>query len=152
MVPARQPAWLKKPASSAPAPRPADLVKTVSPPIQKGSTVLLPHAAALYDDDALCHLRPRRPGRPRGAEARRWASWKAPRASASIRPGLAAITGAMLAVLKAGDEVLVADNIYKPTRRFCDNVLKRFGVAARYFDPAALARGHGRLATPDTPG
>eukprot|EP01041_Mallomonas_annulata_P036209 gene36209-59267_t len=27
------------------------LVKTVGPPIQKGSTVLLPNAAALYDDD-----------------------------------------------------------------------------------------------------
>jgi cysteine-S-conjugate beta-lyase len=49
--------------------------------------------------------------------------------------GLAAVTGAMLAVLKAGDEVLVADNVYKPTRRFCDNVLRRYGVAVRYFDP-----------------
>ena len=28
-----------------------DLVRTVGPPIQKGSTVLLPCAAALYDDD-----------------------------------------------------------------------------------------------------
>ena len=32
--------------------RDCDLVKTVAPPIQKGSTVLLPNAAALYDDDA----------------------------------------------------------------------------------------------------
>ncbi|WP_370653648.1 hypothetical protein [Phenylobacterium sp.] len=29
-----------------------DLVKTVGPPIQRGSTVLLPCAEALYDDDA----------------------------------------------------------------------------------------------------
>ena len=49
--------------------------------------------------------------------------------------GLAAITGAMLAVLKAGDEVLVTDAIYKPTRRFCEQVLSRFGIATRYFDP-----------------
>ena len=49
--------------------------------------------------------------------------------------GLAAMTGAMLAVLKAGDEVLVTDAIYKPTRRFCDRVLKRFGVAVRYHPP-----------------
>lgn len=41
-----------------------------------------------------------------------------------------------MAVLKAGDEILVVDNIYKPVRRFCDNVLKRFGVEVTYFDPA----------------
>src|SRR6202007_3331940 len=49
--------------------------------------------------------------------------------------GLSALTGALLAVLKAGDEVLVTDAIYKPTRRFCDHVLKRFGIGVRYFDP-----------------
>jgi len=41
----------------------------------------------------------------------------------------------MLAVLETGDEVLVTDAIYKPTRRFCDHMLKRFGVKASYFDP-----------------
>jgi cystathionine beta-lyase len=40
-----------------------------------------------------------------------------------------------MAVLKAGDEVLVTDCIYAPTRRFCDHVLRRFGVAVTYFDP-----------------
>jgi cystathionine beta-lyase len=39
----------------------------------------------------------------------------------------------MLAVLKAGDEVLASDCVYKPTRRFCDQVLRRFGVPVRYF-------------------
>ena len=47
-----------------------------------------------------------------------------------------ALTGALLAVLKTGDEVLAADCVYRPSRRFCDTVLKRFGVATRYFDPA----------------
>ena len=42
----------------------------------------------------------------------------------------------MLAVLKAGDEVLVSDAVYKPTRRFCDQVLGRFGV-----DDALLPAG-----------
>jgi len=41
----------------------------------------------------------------------------------------------MLALLKAGDELMVVDNCYKPVRRFCDSVLKRFGVAVTYFDP-----------------
>src|ERR1043166_6070944 len=57
-------------------------------------------------------------------------------AGVSLYPsGLAALTGALLAVLKTGDEVLVADTVYRPTRRFADRVLKRFGVAVRYFDP-----------------
>src|SRR4051812_32868835 len=49
--------------------------------------------------------------------------------------GLAAITASMLAVLSAGDELLVTDNVYGPTRKFCDTVLKRFGIATRYFEP-----------------
>ncbi len=47
----------------------------------------------------------------------------------------------MMALLKAGDEILVVDNVYKPVRRFCDNVLKRFGVEVTYFDPAHAAGG-----------
>ena len=49
--------------------------------------------------------------------------------------GLAAITGALMSVLCAGDELLVTDSIYGPTRKFCDTILKRFGVATRYYDP-----------------
>ncbi len=49
--------------------------------------------------------------------------------------GLAAISTALLALLKAGDHILVADNIYQPTRLFCDNVLTRYGVKVQYFDP-----------------
>jgi cystathionine beta-lyase len=49
--------------------------------------------------------------------------------------GLAAITAALLAVLSAGDELLVTDSVYGPTRKFCDMHLKRFGVTTRYYDP-----------------
>jgi cystathionine beta-lyase len=49
--------------------------------------------------------------------------------------GLAAITTALLAVVAPGDELLVPDHVYGPTRRFCDTFLKRFGVATRYYDP-----------------
>src|SRR5204863_9211808 len=50
--------------------------------------------------------------------------------------GLAANTSALLAVLSAGDELLVTDSAYGPTRKFCDTMLKRFGVSTRYYDPA----------------
>jgi cystathionine beta-lyase len=110
------------------------LAKTVGPPIQKGSTVLLPNAEALYDDGAfLTYGR----GGLAAHEALKSALAEMEGAQAvTLYPsGLAAMTGAMLAVLKAGDEVLVVDNVYKPSRRFCDTVLKRFGVDVRYFDP-----------------
>ena len=37
--------------------------------------------------------------------------------------------------MAAGDEVLVSDSVYRPTRRFCDHVLKRLGVKTTYYDP-----------------
>lgn len=49
--------------------------------------------------------------------------------------GLAAITGVLMSILAAGDELLVTDSVYGPTRKFCDTILKRFGVATRYYDP-----------------
>jgi cystathionine beta-lyase len=49
--------------------------------------------------------------------------------------GLAAITAPLLALLSPADELLVPDNVYGPTRKFCDTVLKRLGIAARYYDP-----------------
>ena len=49
--------------------------------------------------------------------------------------GLAAISTALLAVLQSGDNVLVTDSVYTPTRRFCDSVLKRMGITTTYYDP-----------------
>jgi len=49
--------------------------------------------------------------------------------------GLQACTLALMSVASAGDEVLVTDSIYGPTRTFCDKTLSRFGVTTTYFDP-----------------
>ncbi|HEX5379491.1 MAG TPA: cystathionine beta-lyase [Phenylobacterium sp.] len=108
--------------------------KTVGPPIQKGSTVLLPNAASLYDDAA--YVTYGRQGLAAHDTLRAALCELENARSVQLYPsGLASLSGAMLAVLKAGDEVLVVDTIYKPTRRFCDHVLKRFGVTVRYYDP-----------------
>jgi cystathionine beta-lyase len=48
---------------------------------------------------------------------------------------LAAISTALLAVLKTGDHLLVCDNAYRPTRNFCNGLLARYGVETSYFDP-----------------
>ncbi len=113
---------------------PQKLVKTVGPPIQRGSTVLLPDAQALYDHDA--GLTYGRQGLAAQAALQDALAELERAVGVALYPsGLAALTGAMLAVLKAGDEVLVVDTIYLPTRRFCEQVLKRFGVGVSYFDP-----------------
>jgi cystathionine beta-lyase len=49
--------------------------------------------------------------------------------------GSAAVAGALLSVLAAGDELLMVDSAYGPTRALCDTVLKRYGVTTRYYDP-----------------
>jgi len=110
------------------------LARTVGPPIQKGSTVLLPNTAALYDDAN--HLTYGRAGLSAQAALQDALAVLEGAVGVSLYPsGIAAISGAMMALLKAGDEVLVVDNVYKPVRRFCDHVLKRFGVTVTYFDP-----------------
>jgi cystathionine beta-lyase len=49
--------------------------------------------------------------------------------------GLAAITIPLLALLSAGDHVIVVDSAYGPARRFCDSMLGRFGIETTYYDP-----------------
>jgi cystathionine beta-lyase len=49
--------------------------------------------------------------------------------------GTAAIALGLIACVKAGDHVLVADTVYGATRRFCEEYLRRFGIEVSYFDP-----------------
>ena len=49
--------------------------------------------------------------------------------------GVAAISCALLSVLRPGDVLLMTDNAYDPSRSFADGFLKRFGIETRYFDP-----------------
>lgn len=127
---------------------PTALARTVNPPIQRASTVLLPNAASLYDDDQITYGIT---GLSSPAALQKALAELEGSPDVTLYPsGLAAITGAMLAVLKAGDEILVVDSAYKPTRRFCDRVLTRFGVATTYYDPALDADGLMALTTPKT--
>jgi cysteine-S-conjugate beta-lyase len=49
--------------------------------------------------------------------------------------GLSAISTALLTVATPGDEVLIVDTAYGPTRRLADGVLKRMGIGTRYYAP-----------------
>ena len=52
--------------------------------------------------------------------------------------GVAAINGALLSVLRPGDELLISDNSYEPSRVMATGFLKRWGVKAHFFDPLNL--------------
>jgi len=75
-----------------------------------------------------------------------------------VPSGLAAVTVALQALVRAGDHILVADTAYVPTRIFCDRVLKRFGVETTYYDPLigakidTLFRPNTRLVFLESPG
>ena len=72
--------------------------------------------------------------------------------------GLSAVTMAVSAVVRAGDHVLVPDSVYGPTRRFCAEILSRYGVEASFYDPAIGAgiaqamRANTRLVYTEAPG
>ena len=127
---------------------PETLARTVGPPIQKGSTVLLPNADALYDERHLTYGRGGLAAQHALMDA--LAELEGAQAAQLFPSGLAAITGSILALVKAGDDVLVTDGAYRPTRRFCDHVLTRFGIAVRYYTPRATADELMALVTPAT--
>lgn len=56
-----------------------------------------------------------------------------------VPSGQAAITAVMLTVLKAGDHVLVPDNVYPPVKQFAREMLKPLGVNVDIYDPMDLA-------------
>lgn len=116
--------------------------KLVNVPVDRGSTVLF---------DSVAELREAKPGFGRhyyGLHG--WPTqWALAEALTEIEPGaagtalvetgLAAVTAALMSVLSSGDELLMVDSAYLPTRKFCDGSLKRFGISTRYYDPLAGA-------------
>jgi len=70
-------------------------------------------------------------------------------AVALLPSGLAAISAALLSVVRAGDHILVTDSAYSPTRKFCDTILPRYGVTTTYYDPT-IGAGIASLMQPNT--
>jgi cystathionine beta-lyase len=52
-----------------------------------------------------------------------------------VPSGLAAIATVSLALLTAGDEVLLPDNAYGPSKALAEAELRHWGISHRYFDP-----------------
>jgi len=121
---------------------------TVSPPVQRGSTVLLPEAAALYDPRYVTYGRNGLVGHEALVEG--LCELEGATHVQLYGSGLAALTGAILSLVGAGDEVLCVDCIYSPTRRFLDNFAARYGVTSRYFGARATAEEVMAMAGPTT--
>jgi cystathionine beta-lyase len=131
----------------------------VNPPVYHASTLLHRTAA-----DYLAHRGPYQYGRRETptseALATAIAEIEGPACAgvALLPSGLAAVSVALLSVLRAGDHVLVTDSAYLPTRQFCDSVLTRWDIATTYYDPligggiAGLIQSNTRAVYLESPG
>lgn len=108
----------------------------VNPPVVHGSTVLYPTAEDLHAHRGEFQYGRRGTPTTKALQEALIALEGPQCAGVGLAPsGLAAISTALLAVLKAGDHLLVCDNAYRPTRNFCNGMLARYGVETTYFDP-----------------
>ena len=114
----------------------------VSPPVWRASTILyddvahLRRAAASSTHERLFYGRKGTP-----------TAWSLADALTEMEPGaegtmlfpsgVAAIACALMAVLKPGDRLLMVDSAYDPTRGFCTQMLRSFGIETIYYDPMA---------------
>jgi cysteine-S-conjugate beta-lyase len=122
----------------------------VNPPVVHGSTVLYPTAEDLHAHRG--EFQYGRHGTPttKALQQTLMALEGPACAGVGLAPsGLSAITTTLLAVLKSGDHLLVCDNVYRPSRNFCDGLLVRYGVEVSYFDPL-IGAGIGALFKPNT--
>ena len=122
----------------------------VNPPVVHGSTVLYPSA-----EDLRAHRGEFQYGRHGTPTTKALQdvlmALEGPQcAGVGLAPsGLAAISTTLLAVTKAGDHILVCDNVYRPSRNFCNGMLARYGVETTYFDPL-IGSGLEKLFKPNT--
>ncbi len=109
----------------------------INPPVYHASTVLFPNLKALRQAiaDPYGQTYYGRMGTPTSAAFETALGDMEGGQAVATSSGLAAITCALLAFLSAGDDILVADTVYQPTRQFCDNVLRPLGIVVRYYDP-----------------
>lgn len=121
---------------------PAEPGAVVNPPVWRASTHLYPDSKSLHagkpNEDGQFYY-----GR-RGSPTQ----WALADALTALEPGaagtvlypsgVAALAGALLAVLRPGDVLLMTDNAYEPTRNMGRGLLNDFGIETRWFDPLDL--------------
>ena len=122
----------------------------VNPPVVRASTVLFPDVEAMEDPSSMrytygLHDTPTTEALSATINALEQAA-----GTVLVPSGLTAVTLPILAVAQPGMRILVPDNVYWPTRRFCDETGARLGLETVYYDPligagiAGLLRGDGQ--------
>ena len=123
--------------------------RPVNPPVERGTTLLNARAADLRDD---------RLGPVYGIDGAAvhrelralLAEMEGAHDTQLVPTGLAAVVMAVMALVQPGDEILVSDACYWPSRRFFQRTLARFGVNLRLHPPRATPREIEALLTPST--
>jgi cystathionine beta-lyase len=126
----RKPEWTRLPGQKG---------AIVNPPVWRASTILFDDVAHLRAAGHDMHQRLfyGRKGTPTAwALAEALTEMEPGAAGTMLYPsGVAAVAGALLAVLKPGDQLLMVDSAYDPTRSMCDGLLADFGIETVFYDP-----------------
>jgi cysteine-S-conjugate beta-lyase len=142
---------------------PANNFGVVNPPVYHASTILYPTVKSIEERQKI-RFAPGtytygRHGTPTtSALEEAVAAVEGGFRAVALPSGAAAIYVAILAFVKPGDHILVADHVYGPNRSFVTGFLKRFGVEAMFYDPligagiADLMRENTRVLFMESPG
>ena len=135
--------------------------KSLATPVYRGSTTLFPSASAARDtwDQWRVGYTYGLYGTPTTLElAARICELESGRHTILTPGGQHAITLINLALLNAGDHILIPSSVYFPNRKLASTLLTRFGVTTTYYDPmigagiSALIQENTRLVWCESPG
>ncbi len=112
-------------------------IRTINPDVQSGSTVLFDH----FEDMQLA-LDGNYPGVDYGTHGlstqktfeEAMCKLENGYASYAFPSGISAITNTLMAFTKSGDEVLLCDNVYGTTARFCHKILEKYNVKITHIE------------------
>ncbi|MEM9740570.1 MAG: cystathionine beta-lyase [Pseudomonadota bacterium] len=129
---------------------PSEFHGFVNPPVVRASTVCFPDVESMEDTSEMrftygLHGTPTTDALCSAIDALERSA-----GTVLVPSGLAAVTLPILAVIEPGARLLVPDNVYGPTRRFCNETAAQWGIEVIYYDPlvgagiAELMQGGGK--------
>ncbi len=116
--------------------KPSEHVGAVNTPVYRASTIIFPDSETLRTGNQP-YLYGRRATPTTRALEEAICEFEGGAKTVLTPSGLSACSLAILSAASAGDQILVTDSIYGPTRLFCDRVAKRYGIETKYFPAAA---------------
>lgn len=114
--------------------------KTINPPIYRGSTILFESyqdlsLASSGKYDGITYGTDRLPTQRAFEEAVR--ELEGGTLTRAFPSGISAITNILLALTRSGDHILVCDNAYSPTAKFCKEILTKYNIETTFIPPAS---------------